>query len=181
MNLNHALSDGIGFMHLLLELQDNSQPEIQFPHHKTDPWWKQFLLHFLLPYAAVKSLQYLLRRNKDPNPILDDQMLSGQTECAFSQTIKLNEFKQAAKQQGATINDLIMACMAKATKKYFLLQNCYDETNSIFTYMPVSMRSNSEHDMRNRVTFIPLNLPLPSSLDNSATELITKIQSEIKY
>lgn len=79
----------------------------------------------------------------DPNPILDpkDMNFTGERLFSLSKTFSVQEFKKACKKRKVTINELIMACMSKAIKKYFLLQDPQDKTVNIFSYMPISLRS----------------------------------------
>jgi hypothetical protein len=60
-----------------------------------------------------------------------------------------------------------MSVMAKSLKTYFLRLDNYDETQQIYTYIPISMRNESHRDkeLQNEVSILPFNLRLPSSLD----------------
>lgn len=69
-----------------------------------------------------------------------------------------------------------MACLAKAVKKYCLLIDPKDETEEVYSYMPVSVRSADQTDLRNAVSVIPLHLPLPVSLEQPAKVLIPRIK-----
>ena len=97
------------------------------------------------------------------NPIHPMEKSSGKRECAMSQSFSVNEFKKVAKEHGATINDLVLACVSKALKRYILKINNLDETKSIITFFPASLRTSgsSDSELKNCMTVVNLHLPLP--------------------
>jgi diacylglycerol O-acyltransferase len=79
-------------------------------------------------------------------------------ECA---EIPLADLKAAKHACGVSVNDVVLAVVTSAVRRYLLAHGVKVRGRSLRIVVPVSVRRKGEmHELGNRITFVPVNIPL---------------------
>lgn len=74
--------------------------------------------------------------------------------------ISLEEMKAVKDICGATINDVVLTVVTSAIRRHAELHGAELAGKSVRIIVPVNLRSEGELDLGNRITFLPVNIPL---------------------
>lgn len=88
--------------------------------------------------------------------------VSGSKKVTWMDPIPLEPIKQAGKTYGATINDVLLACLTNALRNYLLEKDALN-VEELFTAMPVSLRKPDAplpRTLGNRFGLVPVLLPV---------------------
>ena len=95
--------------------------------------------------------------------------LGGRKLVAWSDPVPLDVVKRAARSQGATVNDALLALMTEAARHH-LTSIGHDPDRVVSVVAPVNMRSSTEEvRIENKIGFITLDLP--THIDDMAERL----------
>lgn len=79
-------------------------------------------------------------------------------------SLPLAEMKEVKNAAGATINDVVLAVVSSAIRRYNELHGIRLSKNVVRIIIPVNLRGDGDtNELGNRITFLPVNIPLKSS------------------
>jgi diacylglycerol O-acyltransferase / wax synthase len=110
--------------------------------------------------ASLAAMSKLLTLPPDPPTLLKGQL--GVTKLAvWSPPIALDEVKKVGRVTASTINDVMLACVAGALRRYLLHRGASVEDLSIRAAVPVNLRPlDAPLELGNRFSLIFLSLPI---------------------
>ncbi len=164
--IHHCMGDGIGLIPILFSLMD-AEPEgggMVFPA-VIDKDGKPPNKLLLALHAAVVGPFLLLQKmlwRPDKNR-LHGRALSGTKRVAWTDPIDLGVVKEVKNRLGATVNDVLVACVAGAFQRY-LARHADEELKRLRVSMPVNVRSRFE-ELKMDNKFAAVLLPLPVVAD----------------
>lgn len=140
LRLSHALADGVSNVKFLLY----QFPDKVIPQKEPQKFSTTNRLLFLVK-AAFVTPKYLFELVLAPpdRSILHGPNLSGVKKIAWNEAFDLQLIKKIKSATGTTVNDVIMACLTSAMRKYFQkkgVENPVDVTASV----PVDVRPPSK-------------------------------------
>lgn len=177
LRASHALGDGTALMHALLALADDTPDKAELGpvalvdppvDEDTGPGGPDSVVRFVGGYLETlgEFAHGQLERGKDfvteavrnlkLIPALQDRKtvlrapLGTEKRVTWTSTVPLDAVRAAAKDAGATINDVLLSCIADATGRY--LREHDSDVDEIGMMLPFNLRS--------------LNEPMPRSLGN---------------
>lgn len=172
--LHHALGDGYALMSLVLTMADEA-PEPARGKTSGEPTrdraaprsllraWKR---RRELPHAAnasARSLAHLVLLPHDPESELHGP-LSGERLCAWSDAIALERVKGIGRGLGATVNDIMVAALAGALRRYLSARGENVDALALRALVPVNLRPLGEpvdwDRLGNRFGLVYLELPV---------------------
>lgn len=161
--IHHVLGDGIAMVQVLFSIMDSS-PEggaMVLPS-VIDRGGKPPNRALLALSASLAGPLVLLRKmlwRPDPAP-LHGVALGGEKRVAWTRPIDVALIKEVKKRFGATMNDVLVACVAGAFRRY-LEDHAGEVPRQLQVSMPVNVRSSSEElKMDNKFAAVLLSLPI---------------------
>jgi diacylglycerol O-acyltransferase len=158
--MEHTLGDGVALLRLLLDLAEGCAGEaaaVRVPSRSArqmpPPWSKASRTR----WRRIVAL-----------PIMDVPALrgraSGPRAFALTERIPLERIRNVARREGATTNDVVLAAIAGALRRYLLAQGVPTDTLALTALLPVSLRLvKGETDASaamNQFGFVYLELPV---------------------
>jgi WS/DGAT/MGAT family acyltransferase len=105
-------------------------------------------------------LARLLAMPADPDTIFSGELCTSK-RCAWSEVMPLEEVKAFSKQHGATINDVLLAGVTGALRRYMLSREASVKGLDLRAVVPVNLRPESEiTKLGNRFGLVFLALPI---------------------
>ncbi len=169
VRIHHCMADGISLVPIIFALMDEAEPLSNGPVRQAAgvPMPRNLLrtlgLALRIPLAAPGIL---LQRMLWPR---DDHALHGPAVCgvkrvAWTAPFDLQLVKEVKNRLGATVNDVLMACVCGAFSRYLQAQVLQAQVRTtvrkIRISMPVNVRPPHEPiEMCNRFAAVPLELP----------------------
>ena len=169
IRIHHAIADGLALVHVLLSLAD--QPaEIRMADgaERPGPPRERTLLSSvaratrLVPEGIdhLASLARLLLLSPDPQTSFKGP-LGMRKALVWSRPFRLEDFKRVGRATGSTVNDVLMAALAGALRRYLLTHGPVGRSLQVRGVIPVNLRPASEaHQLGNRFGLVFLQLPL---------------------
>jgi diacylglycerol O-acyltransferase / wax synthase len=185
VRLHHALADGIALTRVLLSITD-AAADIDVPDPEFDPVskksdsrrasirsvlrhaWSRLLDAPVLP--RLVALPTLLRQSgrvlrkilvtRDPSTVLSGSAGAAK-KVVWSEPVSLERVKRAGGATGTTVNDVLVAALAGAVRRYQVEQGA--AAVDLPTMVPVNLR--------------PLDEPLPASLGNRFAVVLLTLPS----
>lgn len=155
--VHHVMGDGMSMVPILFRMMDQvSGTEAKLaPVAKDTTVWQTVAAVLTGPYMLTKKLLW-----KSDRSVIHGPALSGQKLVAWTDPIELDLLKQVKNALGATVNDVLMACVSSAFERYV-------ETRSgkplaqLRVSMPINIRPVSEEPrMENKFAAVMLDLPV---------------------
>ncbi|HVP61149.1 MAG TPA: wax ester/triacylglycerol synthase family O-acyltransferase [Myxococcaceae bacterium] len=167
VRVHHCIADGLALVHVLLSLADEA-PQI-LPGGSAGPRSRWDLLRAAvagasraLPEGAdhLAALLRLLLLTPDPVTRLKGPLTIGK-KLVWSRAFRLEDFKRLGRATGSTVNDVLMAALAGALRRYLLEHGPVKRRLDVRGVIPVNLRSaNEAHLLGNRFGLVFLQLPL---------------------
>lgn len=189
VRVHHCIADGISLMHVLLKLTKVKPPEVMAPasvsglnssqgnlDEEVTPTMIQALESGGKSAAVTKPGQYkgfrapsmleilaaavrIVLRPADPSTILKGP-LGKFKKAVWSEPFSVPEIKKIAKYKGATVNDVMMAVVSGASRRYMELHNDGRKHN-IRAFILVNMRGRHVDDeLGNNFGLVFLTMPV---------------------
>ena len=178
VRIHHCIADGLALVHVLLSLADGA-PEVEIPS-APDPlgpsWWEMLRAPVasarrVLPQGAehLAALVRLLVLAPDPRTRFKGP-LGMKKKLVWSRPFPLEDFKRVGRSTGSTVNDVLMAALAGALRRYLLEHGAVKRGLDIRGVVPVNLRAPGQaHQLGNRFGLVFLGLPL--GLESPAARL----------
>ncbi|HXI21387.1 MAG TPA: WS/DGAT domain-containing protein, partial [Gemmatimonadales bacterium] len=162
VRIHHSMGDGIALVAVLFTLMEEMTAEHEAPTGAIRPSAGArgggLLRALTIPFAAPAILLKLLFWVPD-RTALHGRPISGTKHVAWTRPIDLALVKQVKDRLGATVNDVLMACVSGALSRY-LEEYAGEIVHRIRVSMPVNVRPPEEPPlMENRFAAVPLELP----------------------
>ena len=169
VRVHHCIGDGLALVHVLLSMAD--QPAalrmadgVEAP--RRSPWGSLrdtvSAATRVLPEGAghLAALGRLLLLPPDPPTRLKGPL--GMTKrLVWSRAFRLEDFKRIGQATGSTVNDVLMAALAGALRRYLLEQGRVERQLELRGVIPVNLRPpERSHELGNRFGLVFLQLPL---------------------
>lgn len=159
--VHHCVGDGFALMAVLLGITDASPEGGDAPREVDRPpsggGWRRRLSSASLGASALDLLR-LLAAPRQPETRLRGP-LGLRKRVAWSPPVPLSEVKATARALGGTVNDVLMAAVAGALRRYLLAHG--ERPPALRCTVPVSLRAVSEmRALGNRFGLVFVDLPL---------------------
>jgi hypothetical protein len=166
--VHHCISDGVSLVRVLLENLADEDTPIEFP---VKPGKGGKLKKFLVDLRAFVNIPFSLAHlvlQPDVNPLKTDE-LSGEKIFAWSKPLPLSVLKEIKARTGATVNDVVSACVTGAVNRYIAEAAAKDDKDADYEYedrsfsavIPLSMHDlTGEPVLVNKLSLYRLTLPL---------------------
>jgi len=163
VRIHHSIGDGMALLAVIFSLMDDASTTAETGIAKAIRPAAGHLGRSLLRMAALPLAApgVLIRRLFWPR---DDHALHGATvsgvkTVAWTAPMDLRLFKDAKNRIGATVNDVLMACVSGALSRY-LLEHAGEVVAKFHVSMPVNIRPpDAPLTLENRFAAVPLILP----------------------
>jgi WS/DGAT/MGAT family acyltransferase len=167
VRIHHCIGDGLALVHVLLSMAD--QPAAlrmaddipgRSPSRSVSDEVSAAIR--LLPEGVghVAALARLLLLPPDP-PTCFKGRLGMSKRLLWSRAFRLEEFKRIGRATGSTVNDVLMAALAGALRRYLLEHGEVRRRLEVRGVVPVNLRPPERaHELGNRFGLVFLQLPL---------------------
>jgi WS/DGAT/MGAT family acyltransferase len=162
--VHHVIGDGVSMVPVLFSLMDLGEvdpKDLAEQHVKTrgtaGKLWQVFLK------AALGAPGLLVARAVRPadRSILHGPELSGIKRVAWTEPLALERVKEIKNRLGATVNDVLMAAVSGAFRRYVESHPAETELRRVRVSMPVNVRSPSETlKLENKFAAVMIDLPV---------------------
>lgn len=158
---HHVLGDGIAMVQVLFELMDSGPEEGRVVPAVVDRGGKppnKLLLgaHASLAGPGILARKMLWRPDRSE---VHGPSLGGEKRVAWTPPIELEMIKGIKDRFGATVNDVLVACVAGAFRNYGLSRG--ENLDQLQVSMPVNVRSRADKlTMDNKFAAVLLSLPV---------------------
>lgn len=160
--LHHCIGDGMALVavmfHLMEELKDaesegpaSIRPAAGAPGSR---WLRTLSIPLSAPVILATRMLWIPDRH-----ILHGKRVSGEKRVAWTAPLDLNALKEIKNRLGATVNDVLMATVSGAIRRY-IEQHGGTSISRLRISMPVSVRRPTRNvTLENRFAAVPLELP----------------------
>ncbi|HRR08067.1 MAG TPA: WS/DGAT domain-containing protein [Rhodothermales bacterium] len=159
VRIHHCMGDGVALIPILFSLIDEvsgSPSDLEKVSKPQIPVWIRF---GIVPLTAIPVLLRRLCWIPDRS-ILHGPKMNGEKRFGWTAPISMIDVKALKNAMGATVNDVLMACVAGAFSRYLQLKGQTVPTK-VRTSMPVNLRTTGEQiRMENQFSIAFLELPL---------------------
>ena len=193
--IHHCIADGIALMGLLFDLTDETRggwaQSNQPAHegHPSPPWYAglsgalDLATHAVETATTAASMAATLARltlmPMDAITSLKGE-LSTTKRTAWSEPVKLETVKAAARALDATVNDVVVAAVAGGLDRYLRKQGDWTG-DDIRATIPVNLRTGQEADeLGNRFGLVFLDIPLAAAQPIDRLNLVKQRMGAIK-
>ncbi|MGZ5959314.1 MAG: wax ester/triacylglycerol synthase family O-acyltransferase [Myxococcaceae bacterium] len=169
IRIHHAIADGLALVHVLLSLADGpAEVRMADGAEQPRPSQQTTLLSSvaratrLLPEGVdhLAALTRLLFLSPDP-PTRFKGPLGMAKALVWSRPFQLEDFKRVGRDTDSTVNDVLMAALAGALRRYLLAHGPVARRLQVRGVIPVNLRLAGEaHQLGNRFGLVFLQLPL---------------------
>ncbi len=163
VRIHHSIGDGMALLAVIFALMDDAvateEPGIARAVRPAAGHLGKGLLRLVtLPLAAPGVLIRRLFWPRDSHA-LHGPKVSGTKTVAWTAPVELALFKEAKNRIGATVNDVLMACVSGALSRY-LAEHAGEVVEKFHVSMPVNIRPpDAPMTLENRFAAVPLVLP----------------------
>ena len=160
--VHHVLGDGIAMVQVMFSIMDASpEGDQRVMPAVVDRGGKppnKYLLGLMATLAGPSVLGRKMLWSPDPEPLHGPE-LSGIKQVAWTEAFDLDRVKAVKNRFGATLNDVLVASVAGAFRRY--LESIGKPATQLQVSMPVNVRSSSEElKMDNKFAAVMLSLPV---------------------
>lgn len=186
--LHHSMADGLALVQVLLSLADNAEP-IETPAEEEDGARKSRSALNKALALAIKGTRFATELATDREKLRETALLgaSGSValgkllligpdqpslfkgslgvmkRAAWSKPLALAEVKSVSKALGATINDVLLSCVAGALRRYLEAREQDTEEMNLRAMIPVNLRAPGDlnlENLGNQFGLVFLDLPV---------------------
>ncbi len=151
--IHHAIADGFALVGVLLSLCDTVQaPSVALPAPRTAPPVRS-AFDYALAAARLVALP------SDPKTLLK-RPLGQAKRVAWSEPMLLDDVKNIAHRTSSTVNDVLVATVAGALRRYLAENRTGVENTEIRAMVPVNVRRAGDLELGNRFGLVVLGLPI---------------------
>lgn len=175
VRVHHSIGDGMSLLEVIFSLMDQARTteETGIPkavRPAAGHPGRSLLRLATLPLAAPGVLIRRMFWPRDSHA-LHGAKVSGVKTVAWTAPMDLALFKEAKNRLGATVNDVLMACVSGALSRY-LLERAGQVVGKFHVSMPVNIRpADAPLALENRFAAVPLILPA------GITDIRTRVQA----
>lgn len=199
---HHCIADGIALVGVVLSMTDRDNDPVDSPidavpsTHSTgngrmitevtragvsilaDP---DRTMNFIRQsVTAAASITRFITRQSDPETILRGG-LGGQKRAVWEGPLPLDQIKRIGRVFGGTVNDVLIAMLAGAMRKYMLHHKERVYGKQLHSFVPVNLRSNKSKELLgNQFGFVFLTFPVGTSDPLKRLQLVHKSMNDLK-
>jgi WS/DGAT/MGAT family acyltransferase len=163
VRLHHCMADGIAIVPIIFSLMDEVRTDERLHRLPVRPLTSRIRTALLAPFVGPLALAARLTWRPDRHA-LHGRCPGGHKRVAWTRAFPIATVKQVKDRFGATVNDVLMACVSGGLGRY-LEEREGHRVPYVRVSMPVSMRHADEPiRMENRFVAVPLTLPSPADL-----------------
>ena len=160
--LHHSIGDGVSLVAALFALMEEEIPTTTAERRALRPaggvprksWTTALAIPFAAPGVLIRRLLWPADRHALHGP-----PLAGEKQVAWTEPMDIDVIKYAKNRLGATVNDVLMACVSGALSR-FLQRRGGELVREFHVSMPVNIRPpNAPLELENRFAAVPLQLP----------------------
>ena len=160
--LHHSIGDGVSLVAAIFALMEEEIPTTTAERRALRPaggaprktWATALAIPFAAPGVLIRRMLWAADRHALHGP-----PLTGEKQVAWTEPIDIGLIKDAKNRLGATVNDVLMACVSGALSR-FLQRKGNELVRQLHVSMPVNIRSpNAPVTLENRFAAVPLQLP----------------------
>ncbi len=167
VRVHHCIADGLALVHVLLSLAEEPPEVLASGPTAPRSRWERLQATVagatrVVPEGAdhLAALLRLLLLTPDPVTRFKGPLTSGK-KLVWSRPFRLADFKRVGRATGSTVNDVLMAALAGALRRYLLAHGPVKRRLDVRGVVPVNLRPASEaHLLGNRFGLVFLQLPL---------------------
>jgi WS/DGAT/MGAT family acyltransferase len=169
VRIHHCIGDGLALVHVLLSMADQAA-ELRMADGADRP---RGPLRSSLPATVAAVTRFLPEGARHlaalgrllllpPDPVTRFKGRLGMSKrLVWSQAFRLEDFKRIGQATGSTVNDVLMAALAGALRRYLLEHGAVGRRLEVRGVVPVNLRPPGEaHLLGNRFGLVFLQLPL---------------------
>ncbi|HZJ55966.1 MAG TPA: wax ester/triacylglycerol synthase family O-acyltransferase [Myxococcaceae bacterium] len=169
VRIHHCIGDGLALVHVLLSLADQPAElrmadEVDPP--RPSPWSSLRATVSTATRALPDGAGHLVALGRllllPPDPVTCFKGKLGMTKrLVWSRAFHLEDFKRIGRATSSTVNDVLMAALAGALRRYLLEHGTVERRLDVRGVVPVNLRrANEAHLLGNRFGLVFLQLPL---------------------
>lgn len=171
--MHHSIADGVSLSRFLTRiLPDHYIPQEE---RKKFSSYERGFISMKAVFILARTILAQLVRFADKSIIHGEEM-TGKKKCTWSEPFDLDLVKRIKNATGTTVNDVVVACLTMAVRKYFQkhgIQSPEDFTASV----PVDLSpSSSEIKFQNKFAIVFVKLP---SSQEDAIDVLYKTKARI--
>lgn len=172
VRVHHALADGFALLSILLSLSDQTV-KFNVPAPSVERSWP-------VGKGVVSSFAHLVGSPVDPPTALKGP-LGVEKRVAWTRPFSLNRVRQAARRRDATLNDVLVSCVAGALRRYLASRQESTEFE-LHAMVPVNLRSGEQAlaELGNRFGLVILPLPLREADPFARLQAVRRTMSGVK-
>ncbi len=172
VRVHHALADGFALLSVLLSLADETA-KVNVPPPSVDRRWPR-------GKGMLSSFAHLVGSPVDPPTALKGP-LSVEKRVAWTRPFPLNRVRQAARRRDATLNDVLVSCVAGALRRYLASRN-ENARRELHAMVPVNLRSGEQAlaELGNRFGLVILPLPVSEPNPLARLQAVRRTMSGVK-
>lgn len=157
IRIHHCMGDGMGLLPVVFALV-GCEPQVAATHK---PLYARAAIKTAAAVAAPYVLAEKALRVKDDN-VLRGRVMSGTKRVAWSAPLPVARVKEVKSSLGATVNDVLMSCVAGAIHRYDQLEG-EGRIRAVRATVPFNVRGPHEpYEMNNKFAAVMLALPVGS-------------------
>jgi len=162
VRIHHSIGDGMSLVAVIFAFMEQLEaPRASRPAHirpAGGAGTRSILNALRVPLAAPGVLLKRLLWPSDHHALHGPHM-TGEKRVAWTEPLDLHVVKEAKNRLGATVNDVLMACVSGALSRY-IAERTGEMVEQIKISMPVSVRRPDQPlTLENRFAAVPLSLP----------------------
>jgi WS/DGAT/MGAT family acyltransferase len=160
--LHHSIADGVALVAAIFALMEEDIPSTTAERRALRPkagvprknWATRLAIPLAAPHVLLRRMLWPADRHALHGP-----PLGGEKQVGWTEPMDLEVVKAAKNRLGATVNDVLMACVSGALSR-FLARHGEGTIREFHVSMPVNIRPpNAPLTLENRFAAVPLLLP----------------------
>jgi hypothetical protein len=154
--IHHCMSDGVSLSRFMTRiLPDHYTPQTEAKKFSS---YKRGLMHLKSFFVAARIVIGLILSRGDRS-IIHGKPMIGKKKCVWSRPLDLNLVKRIKIATGTTVNDVLVACLTVAVRKYFQ-KNGVQSPADITASVPVDVSASTETiEFQNKFSVVFIKLP----------------------
>lgn len=157
IRIHHVMADGMSLVPVLFSMMDEIEggPETLPRVARRSTVWDAVAAALAGPFLLSQKFLWRADRSAVHGPVL-----SGRKRVAWTDPIAVHLVKRVKNAFGATVNDILMACVSSAFERY-VRSTSGEVLTQLRVSMPVNVRSPDEEPrMENKFAAVMLDLPV---------------------
>lgn len=182
--LHHCIADGVALARVLLSLAEAGaaeglSAEPPRPEQGRQRWARLLAMARAGLRMVTTAGRLLLMRREPPSPFRGQ--VTGHKRVAFSSPVPLEHVKEIGRATGSTVNDVAVAAVAGALRRYMVAQGL--EPRQVRAAVPVNLRPLDQpvpRELGNRFGMVLLSMPLEADSPLARLELLKRRMGGLK-